>query len=66
MMDRFGMDLGATNSAVCYDNEERKAHEFLKNGNQSRNCFPIIIAYKKDDGTCCIGEAAQKYRFGQK
>lgn len=67
MADRFGMDLGTINSAVCFYNDGRKAYEFLKIGNQTRDFFPTVIAYEKgSSGNRYIGEQAQKFRFSKK
>lgn len=67
MADRFGMDLGTTNSAVGYYDEEHKAYTFLKIGNQTRDFFPTMIAYEKgNDRNRLIGEDARKYRFSKK
>lgn len=66
-MDRFGMDLGTVNSALCYYNEERKTYDFLKIGNQTRDFFPTMIAYeKKNYQNRFIGEEAKKYQFSKK
>lgn len=66
-MDRFGMDLGTTNSALCYYNEERKAYEFLKIGDQTRDFFPTMIAYSKaDDSIRHVGEMARQFQFSKK
>lgn len=66
-MDRFGMDLGTTNSALCYYNKEKKGYEFLEIGGQGRAFFPTVIAYHKDDDKKrLIGEEAKKLQFSKK
>ena len=66
-MDRFGMDLGTTNSALCFYNDKIKAYEFLKIGNQTRDFFPTVIAYdKKNYEKRFVGEEAKEKQFGTK
>lgn len=64
---RFGLDFGTTNSACCYFNRERNAFDYLRFDNQTREFFPTIIAYRKDDDSVrYIGEMAKHYMLSSK
>ena len=65
MKARLGIDLGTTNSAVCYLLENEQNAKFLWFDNHTRSFFPTLIAYNRKDGSCKIGAQARKYRYNK-
>ncbi len=60
----IGIDFGTTNSIISFFDDNKKAYDFIKFGNQTLDFFPTMIAYKKAAPTdVIIGEAAKLKQF---
>lgn len=58
--ENLGIDLGTSNTSVCFFNREQRAYDYLRFDENRQNYFPSMITYRPDEDRPLIGFRARK------